>query len=115
VKSLKDMIVTLTQLGVSSVSLTQSGNQVRVTAMRKHPLTGRIIGRLSKEYPSIQLRGLVEQIAANSYGMYMIGWNANVEFANHAVTRVSFMQREGVRTRHQYYPELSKALLAAAG
>lgn len=89
-KSLKDMIVTFTRLGVSSVSLTQSGDQVRVTAVRRHPLTGRIIGRLCKEYPSIQLRGLADQITVNSHGLYTIGWDTSVEFVNHQVSRIEF-------------------------
>ena len=110
-KSLKDMVLTFACLGVSRVSLVQSGDKVRVTAVRKHPLTGRIVRRLSKEYPSIQLRGLAAQIAANSHGMYMIGWDTSVEFVNHQVSRIEFRSLGRISAR-SHSPE-RKYLLAS--
>ncbi|MDD5726376.1 MAG: hypothetical protein PHC53_03110 [Patescibacteria group bacterium] len=109
-KSLKDMIVTLTQLGVSSVSFVPSGNQVSVTAVKKNT-QGAIMRRCSKKYQSIDLGDLASQICTSSHSLYMIGWDAKVEFVNHRVSRVEFRSLGRISAR-SHSPE-HKYLLAA--
>lgn len=99
-KSLREMIVAFTKLNVSRVTFLQRDNgKVLVTGVRKHPLTGRIVRRVSKEYPSIMLRALAEQIAVGSHGLYMTGWDAKVDFVNHTVSRVEFSRLGRISAR----------------
>lgn len=106
------MIVAFTKLNVCRVTLSQRDNgKVLVTGVRKHPLTGRIVRRISKEYPSITLRTLAEQISTDSHGLYMTGWGSKVDFVDHAVSRVEF-HRLGRISARSHSPE--RAYLLAA-
>ncbi|MFA6161166.1 MAG: hypothetical protein WC766_03220 [Patescibacteria group bacterium] len=97
VKTLNQMIVAFTKSGTQAVSFVPTADGVRLTAVKASY-------EIETMMPKVELKSLAAQICANSFGLYMSGWNAHVEFVDHEVSQIRFHRLDRLAARRGRLP-----------
>lgn len=97
-KSLKDMIVEFTKLGMSNAFFAQSGKGVRETRVWKNRAgaTSRRVVTMDK---SINLCDLTAQVKEHKSGLAASGWMAAIDCVGDVASSVRLMRIQGTAKR----------------